>query len=57
MQLKGEGREAFLVIAVSGRQYAVDYNVSGPEWYHMVKLCSFDIKSWHFAAVKIKLFI
>jgi len=32
MQLKGEGRETFPVIAVSGRQYAVDYNVSGPEW-------------------------
>lgn len=57
MQLKAEGRQAFLVITVSGRQYAVDYNVSGLEWYHMVKLCSFDIKSWHFAAVKIKLFI
>jgi len=57
MQLKEEGRGAFLVIALSGRQYAVDYNISGLEGYHMVKLCSFYIKSWNFAAVKIKLFI
>lgn len=44
-------------MAVSGRQYAADYNVSGLEWHHMAKLPPSHIKSWHFAAVKIKLFV